>query len=245
MNASDYQTACVSLTGDRELNQDRYATLGSGTHRLLLVADGMGGHPRGEIAAELLIEYAEERFGAGPVQEPEAFLHDLVAGGHRRILDFGRSQSPPIRPGTTMVAVLVQPQGLHWVHAGDSRLYRLQAEVLTWTRDHSYVQQLVDWGELSPAEAENHPLRNYVTQCLGGPGPAPEASFGSARALAPGDALLLCTDGFWGHLDPVAIEHFLASAEAPLQVELERLAGRAASAAHPEADNVTALALRC
>lgn len=245
MNYPEYQTAFVSLTGDRDLNQDRHAIFGRGAERLLLVADGMGGHPRGEVAAQLLIDYAEERCGSGAIQAPESFLQDLIAGGHRRIQDFGRSQSPPIQPGTTLVVVLVQPQGLSWAHAGDSRLYRLQAGVMARTRDHSYVQQLVDRGELSPAEAESHPLRNYLTQCLGGPGPAPQASFGSAGALAPGDALLLCTDGFWGGLVQAEIKRLLAARDAPLQAGLERLAARAVGAGHPYADNATALALRC
>ena len=205
MNDPDYETASVSLTGDRALNQDRFGVFGSGAERLLLVADGMGGYPCGEIAAELLLEYAGERFGAGQLGAAETFLRDLIDGGHRRILDFGHSQEPPVEPASTLVAVLVQSRGLTWAHAGDSRLYRLQGGVLTRTSDHSYVQQLVDRGELFAAEARRHPLRNYVTECLGGPGAAPEASFGSADALAPGDAVLLCTDGFWSGLGSAAI----------------------------------------
>ncbi len=244
MNNSDYETASVSLTGDREVNQDRFGVFGSGAERLLLVADGMGGYPRGETAAELLTEYAEESFGAGAVRAPEAFLRELIDGGHHRIQDFGHSQNPPIQPGSTVVAVLVQPQGLTWAHAGDSRLYRLHGGVLTRTRDHSYVQQLVDRGELFAAEAQSHPLRNYVTQCLGRPGAAPEASFGSAGALAPGDALLLCTDGFWGGVETTEIKQLLAARGEPLQAGLGQLAARAADATRPGADNVTALALR-
>lgn len=245
MIASQFETASVSLTGDRPLNQDRYGIFRNGDQRLLLVADGMGGHPRGEVAAALVIEYAAECFAAGPVEEPETFFRKLVTGAHRRIQEYGRSQVPPIQPGTTLVAVLVRAEDLSWVHAGDSRLYRLHSGDLACTRDHSYVQQLVDEGKLAPSDAERHPLRNYVTRCLGGLGPAPEPSFGSAAGLAAGDALLLCSDGFWGNLAPAEIEHLLRDRETPLQAALERLGAQAEAAGRPYCDNITALVLRC
>lgn len=236
-------TAAVSLTGDRTLNQDRYGVFQAGDAFLLLVADGMGGHPRGETAAELVVAYAAERMQTTPLGEPKALLRTLVTEGHQRIQTFGQSQKPSIQPGTTLVAALVEADRIHWIHAGDSRLYRWQGENFNWTRDHSYIRELVDKGVLSEQEASNHPMRNCVTECLGGSGPEPNATYGSAPGLAPGDGLLLCSDGFWSNLTTDEIRRLLIGRDLPLQKALERLADRAAANGHPRCDNVTAVAI--
>jgi len=247
MSNTLYQTAQISLIGDRELNQDRCALVRQDQSLLLVLADGMGGHPRGEMAAQIAVDCFARGFGktARPIPDPATFLHEQVLRAHRAINASGRQHRPPIEPRTTLVAALVEPERVTWTHLGDSRLYLLRnGRVLAQTLDHSYVRMLVEQGTIREEESDSHPLRNYVTRCLGGGDEAPEPSPGSGNGLQPGDLLLLCSDGLWASLGNDRLLRGLADSAAPLEQQLTNLAENARIEAHPRSDNVTALALR-
>lgn len=210
MNIIPGESAHSSLIGDRKINQDRCIQIREGDTALLGLADGMGGHPRGEVAAQLLIDTCQNYFSLTPhpILNPSSFLTRLLHKAHEDIVAFGYDQQPAIDPRTTAVACLIQKNVAHWAHAGDSRLYLLrEMRVLSRTVDHSYVERLKQQGVISAEEQEAHPQRNYVTRCLGGSLASPDITLGKHK-LQAGDILLLCSDGFWGSVDEA---HMLSS----------------------------------
>jgi serine/threonine protein phosphatase PrpC len=248
MNDTGYETAQATLIGDRDLNQDRCALVMQGRSLLLVLADGMGGHPNGEMAAQIAVDCFVRGFSEAPqpIPDPTLFLAEQVLQAHRQINAYGDQHEPPTEPRTTLVAALVEPARVTWTHLGDSRLYLLRHHrILAQTVDHSYVRGLVEQGTIGEQEIDSHPLRNYVTRCLGGAGEAPEPSLGSCDGLQPGDLLLLCSDGLWASLGNERLMQTLADRSVPLQQLLSKLAQSARSEAYPRSDNVTAVAVRC
>lgn len=234
-----FEAAKVSLIGARPSNQDRCLVLCSHDTVLLGLADGLGGHPRGEVAAQLLIDVSETLFRQAekPIYDPEHFMLQCVGKAHHAILRYGRRQTPPISPRTTAVLAIVQNGIAYWAHVGDSRLYLIRdGEIQAQTRDHSqvrFVRQSAD--EASRPKAS-------LTRCLGGMPQPPTTTCGTPTLLLPGDTLILCSDGFWAQVPRDALLGSLSVTDEPLDSHLQALAGQAAAV--PNSDNVTATALR-
>lgn len=241
MRFSIYQD---TLCGARATNQDRMGYCFTRESLLMLVADGMGGHLHGEIAAHLALQAAAARFQADArplLADPPAFLDRALRHAHHEILRYQTLHDLPEAPRTTIVACVVQRGRAWWAHAGDSRLYWLRgASLLARTRDHSKVQNMIDLGQIDEAEADAHPERNKVLNCLGSPF-EPTVDLGGDVALRPGDTLMLCTDGVWSALaEPVLVAQL--SAEAVLD-SVPRLVRTAVDHAGATADNATVLAM--
>lgn len=240
-----YQYALTNRLGNRASNQDRCVIRHDEERALLVVADGMGGHARGDLAAQTTVDTLSRLFREqdGPIPNPHAFLDRALARAHEQVVRVGQAQQPPIEPRTTCVACLVQGRSAWWAHVGDSRLYLLRdGQLLLRTRDHAYVEELLQRGEISEAEARHHPMRNSVSQCLGGSSSLPEASFGQIDELHRDDCLLLCSDGLWAALP----ENLLLTLydKPDLNRALEKLAEDAEHASYPRSDNISAVALR-
>jgi serine/threonine protein phosphatase PrpC len=192
-----------SRTGKRANNEDRLAHCYSREALLMVVADGMGGHYYGEIAAQIAVQTLTETFQreAKPaIADPFLFLQKAMTNAHHSILDFSGEHKLKDSPRTTCVACIVQDNVAYWAHAGDSRLYLMRGgKVIFHTRDHSRVQMLMDQGVITKAQAAVHPDRNKVYSCLGGTQP-PDIEFSRKTPLEAGDVLALCTDGVWGVL---------------------------------------------
>lgn len=192
-----------SRVGRRKSNQDRIAYCYSRDALLMVVADGMGGHRHGEIAAALAVRCVTEAFRreAQPVlADVPGFMSRALVRAHAAIIDHTFDHRLADAPRTTIVACIVQGGVACWAHAGDSRLYLLrERRVAARTRDHSRVQLLVDQGVISPQAATTHPQRHRVYSCLGGDH-APKIETSKPVALRDGDMLALCTDGVWGPL---------------------------------------------
>ena len=232
-----------SRIGGRKYNQDRAAYAYSDKSLLLVLADGMGGHLHGELAAEIAIEtymHAFERAARPFVQEPEKFLTETMQSAHNAIVQYAQEHNLGGNPGTTCVAALLQGDQVCWAHAGDSRLYLLRGgTTAAMTHDHSVVQQWADWGIISNEEMKTHPDRNKITNCLGGVGDLFYAEPGSALPLQPGDVLLLCSDGLWSPLVDKEIEAGFSSA--PLALALNQFIESAINREGSRADNTTAV----
>lgn len=243
MNFSIHQASHI---GNRRYNQDRVAYAYSNDALLLVLADGMGGHLHGEVAASLAVETFIESFGrdAQPsIADPDEFISSTMRYAHERIMALPHDADMGGSPGTTCVAVLVQNDTMHWGHAGDSRLYLLRkGEVMARTRDHSIVQHWLEQGVISAEQARYHPQRNQITNCLGGVGHAFRMEPGETIALHSGDVLLLGSDGLWGPFsDQELAESF---ALRPVPEALDGLIERALKRATGHSDNVTGLAVR-
>ena len=237
MKNASYQAHRISLTGDRDNNQDRSIVLESGNVTLLAIADGLGGHPRGEVAAQLFIDICEMmlRRAEQPLRDPERFMIECIRRAHYAILQYGDRQTPPISPRSTAVIAILQYGKLWWAHVGDSRLYLLRDHgILVQTRDHSLVQPFKRPGR------DTVKARSSITRCLGGFDEPPEISFGIPMRLQADDTVLLCTDGMWNQIPQDELVSIMTGER--LDAALRKAAQTAAS--RPRSDNVTAIALR-
>ncbi|HET7649887.1 MAG TPA: PP2C family serine/threonine-protein phosphatase [Gammaproteobacteria bacterium] len=241
------ETAQVSRQGNRSDNQDRASVVVTDTRILLAVADGMGGHAAGDVAAESAIDSLVRAFKQvrGSIHDPAEFLRMSIIEAHEAVVLLGSSLPPEVRPRTTITACLIADNVACWAHVGDSRIYLIRDQhVLTRTRDHSAVEMLAQQGLVSEEALSRHPLRNFVDQCLGGDPELPTVTVAKPHPLLAGDVLLLCSDGLWAPLDDRYIASELGDNHLELQMALDVLAAEAESRASPSSDNVTGVALR-
>lgn len=190
-----------SRQGGRNNNEDRTTYCYSRDALLMVVADGMGGHHHGEIAAQIAVQTLASAFQheARPhLDDPFRFLQRGMTNAHHAILDYAARHRLPDSPRTTCVACIIQDNVAYWAHAGDSRLFLIRAgRVIAQTKDHSRIRLLLEEGLITEAQAERHPDRNKIYSCLGSPS-APEIDFSRKTPLEHGDIILLCSDGLWG-----------------------------------------------
>lgn len=242
----ELDTAQVSLIGHRRDNQDRAEVLFGDDSLLAIVADGMGGHARGDLAAETAVVSLVNRFRQlrkHPLP-PEEFLKTALAEAHQEVVGLGVGMRPQTRPGTIIVCALVTGDDLRWAHVGDSRAYHIRdGHVLTRTQDQSVVGALLAAGEITAEEALLHPDRNMVEYCLGVEEKTPPIPASEPRVMKPDDIVLLCTDGMWSQLGEAFVAERLSQAK-DLQITLQSLAEDAVRSGYPQSDNVTAIALR-
>lgn len=198
-----FTIAQMSRQGGRKYNQDRVAYSYSKDALLMVVADGMGGHFHGEVAAQITVQMVAELFQkhARPaLKDPLAFLDHALKSAHKAIVSYADKHGLLESPRTTCVACVIQHDQACWAHVGDSRLYFFRGlNLLARTQDHSKVRQLFDQGLISEAEMLTHPERNKIYNCLGGILP-PEVELSRRWPVRDGDTLLLCTDGVWSVL---------------------------------------------
>jgi PPM family protein phosphatase len=234
-----------SRKGSRKVNQDRIAyTYGRDT-LMLIVADGMGGHAGGEIAAQICARLFIERFHreAKPIlKNPFKFLQDSMTRAHEALGSYANQFSMLETPRTTCVACVVQAGHAYWAHVGDSRLYLYRrGDLIAETKDHSKVQYLVDQGIIAAGEVATHPDRNRIFSCLGGL-VDPVIDLGKRTLLHDGDVIVMCTDGFWSVLSKDEIANWLAST--PILQTAPKLMGEAEKRGGDEGDNLSAIVVR-
>ncbi len=222
--------------GDRAYQQDQVLLIQHArVHGCVLgvVADGMGGRSGGRKASDQVMLTCSQLFERyDPASDPAPqLLQNMVHEAHTviRLTAISAEQEPH----STMAAFIVQPSGAcDWVHSGDSRIYHFHDGKLQHrTRDHSYVQALVDRGELTEAQALDHPHANILVGCLGA-NSAPPATPHHVARLAPGSTLLACSDGLWHYFNHDELGMLLAAlsprdaAESLVRQARMRAAGR-------------------
>jgi len=233
----------VSHIGNRKYNQDRVAYAYNKDALLLVLADGMGGHLHGEVAAGLVMDTFVTEFSLQThIDDPSGFLSDTMLRAHQRIMALPHHDEGNF-PGTTCVAALIQGGEIYWGHAGDSRLYLLRnGKVSARTLDHSMVQMWLELGVIDEQEARTHPKRNQITNCLGGVEDLFSMESATPVKLLPGDVVVLCSDGLCGPI--VDKEMIAAFSSEPVGAALDKLIASALSLENGRADNVTGLAMR-
>jgi PPM family protein phosphatase len=229
----------VSRKGGREKNEDRMGYCYTRESGLLLLADGMGGHPEGEIAAQLALQTisaAFQREARPKVKNVAAFLASAALAAHHQIIRYASERGMLDTPRTTVVAAVVQDGSATWLHCGDSRLYLVRdGAVLTRTRDHSYLEQQTA-GVIRPQRVN----RNILFTCLGSP-TKPVFDVTGPINLQQGDKLLLCSDGLWDNLSDNEIAAQLA--HKALADAVPDMVESALRMGGDHCDNVTVLAM--
>ncbi len=204
----------TSRHGSRPYNQDRLAYSYTKDSLLLVVADGMGGHRHGEVAAQLAVKSLTDAFQqmATPVlEDPAKFLNTQIQQIHEAIESLTLADDLLESPRTTIVAAVLQRGELYCAHVGDSRLYHYRdGKLLYRTEDHSIVQMLHRRGHISKQAMHSHPDRHKLYNCLGGE-KLPQIDLAKTQNLRDGDMLLLCTDGLWANLSDEKIGEILHS----------------------------------
>ncbi len=229
----------VSRRGGREKNEDRMGYCYTRESVLFTLADGMGGHPDGEVAAQIALQTISalfQRQAKPKLADAREFLSAALLAAHHEILRYASDKGMLDSPRTTLVAAVVQDGRAIWIHCGDSRLYMVRGgELLSRTRDHSYMEL-----RNMPIPGIERVNRNVLFTCLGSPS-KPIYDITGPVNLEQGDRILLCSDGLWGSLSDEAITRQLgrqavAHAVPDLVEDALRKAGESS-------DNVTVVAL--
>ena len=172
----------------------------SSNFHLLVVADGMGGHAKGEEASKIALSAISRSVISELVNDTSftKLLEQGIQNANQDILDYTAIHPESSGMGTTSVCAIVEGNAVHLANVGDSRAYVISDdEIRRVTKDHSYVQQMVDEGTITPKEAEDHPMKNRILQAIGGEKTKPDLN---SETLYQDDILLLCTDGLSGEV---------------------------------------------
>ena len=206
---------------------------------LFVVADGMGGHNAGEVASQLALNELQQAYYTDANPDIQASLAQALQTANAAIYQLSRADARQMGMGTTAALAVVHNQDVFVSNVGDSRVYLIRGGQITQiTRDHSWVDEQVRAGVLTPEQARSHPQRNIITRALG-TGPAVEPDFYTGN-LQLGDVLVLCSDGLTGHVADQEI--LLIAGENPPNVAAQRLIDLANE--RGGSDNITAIVVR-
>jgi protein phosphatase len=225
----------------RSGNEDNYRMIAD--RGVFIVADGMGGHAAGEVASEMAVQIIARQLGTlrGLTDEQAGErLRNAIVEANSAIFDRTLTEHDKRGMGTTITSLILLPQRYLIGQVGDSRAYLLRGnQLLQITKDHSYVQEQVDLGLLTPEQARVHPYSNVITRCIGANAEVvPDLYFGNLR---PGDVLLLASDGLTGMLEDPHLSGIL-SAEGGPQQWVDKLINEANR--RGGLDNITAIVIR-
>jgi serine/threonine protein phosphatase PrpC len=222
---------------------------------LFVVADGMGGHAAGEIASKVAVESINEFVcltgGDEEITWPFGLDENISYDGNRlktairyanrKVLEATKEKSEYEGMATTVAAVLVDGNTANLGHVGDSRVYLVRdGEITQLTSDHSWVNEQIQSGVISPDQARTHPLRNVVTRALGGK-PDLQVDMQQHKAKA-GDILLLCSDGLTTMIPDEDIVRVVREADGDVEKAAQALV--ASANAKGGEDNITVLLIR-
>ncbi|MGH7700542.1 MAG: Stp1/IreP family PP2C-type Ser/Thr phosphatase [Gemmatimonadales bacterium] len=225
----------------RSGNEDSYLMVPE--RGIFVVADGMGGHAAGEVASEMAVRLIARELGSlrglGDEQVAE-LMRAAIRAANSAIFQRTLTEHDKRGMGTTVTALMLYEGRFLIGQVGDSRAYLQREGKLTQvTKDHSYVQEQVDAGYLTPEQARTHPYSNVITRCVGANADVmPDVYVGAAKA---NDLFLLASDGLTGMLEDYQMGEVLAGADMPQRMVDELIAG---ANRHGGLDNITAIVVR-
>lgn len=240
----DLRIATLSRVGGRERNED---ACGHWDHRgriCCVLSDGAGGHGGGDVASRIAVETVREAHAEHPARTP-ADVQRLIARANTHVIREQSRADAQRDMRATLVVLSFDPSDgdAVWGHVGDSRLYWFRGGyVVARTKDHSLVQSMIDAGFADPDKLRKGPDRNVLIASLGGDDGFQPDVIDAPVTLQPGDAFILCSDGFWEHLSDRAMESALQRVASP-EDWLSSLEQVVLSAARPGQDNYTAIAV--
>lgn len=200
----------------RNINEDYLDIIEKAEHfHLAVLADGMGGHNAGDVASELAVRYLTDRFEKSELHvDSEAshvsvWLKEAYEGANERISRIAESDPNCKGMGTTLIAAVFQGNQVTLAHIGDSRVYLFsKGEIKPLTKDHSYVNVLLDSGEINEEQARNHPRKNMLMKAIG-----TELSIDPdilSMKLRQGEVILMCSDGLSNMVSTEQMVHILS-----------------------------------
>lgn len=232
--------AISSFRGEREQNEDYALTERSGERYCFAVADGLGGHGRGEVASRLVCETVMRVFG----QDGDGTLEKMFETAQTELMECQRREKAVDAMKTTLNVVLADPKGIRWGHVGDTRTYLFKgSKVLCRTKDHSVPQMMVAMGEIQEKDIRHHEDRNRLLRVMGTEWTSPQYVLGKEVRSGRRQAFLMCTDGFWEYIEDEEMEMCLkkaATVQEWLDAMNEIVRGRGEG---QNMDNYTALAV--
>jgi protein phosphatase len=212
-------------------------------HGVFIVADGMGGHAAGEVASEMAVNIVGKAL-EGLVGRPEGEASEIIRNGlidaNGAIFQRTLTEQDKRGMGTTATAMVVNGDRYLLGQVGDSRAYVLRdARLLQITKDHSYVQEQVDAGYLTPEQARTHPYSNVITRCVGANADVAPDIYGGT--LRPEDLFLLASDGLTGMLEDEELFTIMTQGRPPGEL-VDRLIAEANR--RGGLDNITVIIIR-
>lgn len=185
----------ITNRGDREINEDFATVAEINGNYCFLLADGLGGHGKGEVASALVVESGKYLFEH---YQGKSFLEDCFSTAQKDLMEEQKLQNAYSEMKTTMVALEIRGNTARWGHIGDSRLYQFyKNKIITRTLDHSVPQMLVMAGEIKEKQIRGHEDRNRLLRVMGVEWSSPQYTLASEVPLKECQAFLLCSDGFW------------------------------------------------
>lgn len=237
--SQNIDTATCADIGGRDEQQDRVAVLHNGNAYLLVLADGMGGHKGGALAAQAVLDIAREELYGNLERTADGLLIAIAIGAHERINVVGAKHH--ISPHSTCVLLHLTENEANWAHVGDSRLYRFKrGRLIDRTVDHSVVELMRLQGRISDEEMKSHPDQNRLYEAVGG-AELPNVDLDRAE-VSKHDGFLLASDGLWENTLDRELEEVFAAED--LTEALEKLVVRAKARGGGACDNISVSAAR-
>lgn len=235
--------AVTDIGMKRKINEDNYYVNESDTFPYAIVADGMGGHQAGEVASMMVVDIIEEQLRNNlntelDYVEAGEVLRQAFIFANSTVYNYAKDHYKIMGMGTTATLAMVYQGKVITAHVGDSRAYMAGDDIVQITRDHSYVQELVSRGEISPEMAKHHPKKNYITRAMGA-----EDTVKVDISIKPynGEIIVVCSDGLTNFVEDVEILAHLKK-----QNTLEEGAQKLVELANSRGgrDNITIVALK-
>ena len=223
----------------RKANEDSMDVFDTANMKVFVVCDGMGGHVGGQISSQTAIAAIKDFLFNHVFTDPCEAIHNSIIAANDAIINRAQAQPELSGMGSTCAMLVVTIGGkVYYGHVGDSRIYIVANHKITQlTKDHSYVQTLVDEGKISKEQAEQHPRKNEITNALGIPDMQPPTLCGEPIEPEAGNCFVLCSDGLSGMIDDQHIEHIVSKHDINIQQRAKKLVKMANEAGGK--DNIT------
>lgn len=243
MVSNQYDYCIVASRTDvgckRAANEDSMGQLDTINGRVVVVCDGMGGHVGGATASKIAVETILEFLNGQRFDDIREGMGMAIDAANRAILAYANVHPELTGMGSTCVLLVIREGLVYIAHVGDSRIYLVRNRIITQlTKDHSYVQMLVDNGEITKEQAEHHPRKNEITNALGIPQMTPATVKEDAILPEAGDSFLLCSDGLSGPVEEKVINKIISDHTIRVQQRVDMLIEKARENGGP--DNITA-----